>query len=241
MKKPQKIEMDTEEIRKKLIEQLKPTGWYELLRGFLLNDEFLDIISYLKDEVEEGNRFTPTLKQVFRPFIECTLQDAKVILIGDSPYPQLGVADGLAFSCRDGEIRESDLRYIQGAISKTVYDNKEIEPVKDLKHWAAQGVLLLNYAFTTKIDRYSSHHKLWNPFMTYLIDMLSNGDHIKVAMLMGRSAHEMEDLFSENVKVFTSLHPSSAEYAELKQWDCNDIFNKVNSELESKKLLQIKW
>jgi uracil DNA glycosylase len=77
--------------------------------------------------------------------------------------------------------------------------------------------------------------------MTYLVDMLSNGDNIKIAMLMGRSAHEMEDLFSENVKVFTSLHPSSAEFAELKQWDCNDIFNKVNSELESKKLPQIIW
>lgn len=241
MKKPQKVEMDASEIQKKLAEQLKPTGWYDLLRGFVMSDEFLSIIEQLKEQVEEGYRFTPTLKNLFQPFIQCPLEDLKVLLITDTPYSQLGVADGLAFSCKDSDARETELVLLQNSVHKTVYNlSKDYDPQKDLTPWANQGVLMLNASLTTKLDKTNSHLNLWNPFITYVIDMINTKTDCKVSVLFGRHASHFSDLL-ENTEVFEVSSITEAKYAERKDWDCNDVFNKINNVLEERKLPKIVW
>ena len=84
--------IDIEEIKKKLYENLKPSGWHRVLRMFIFSSDFDNILLQLIKQTRDGKRFTPKVKQLFRAFEECPYTDLKVIIIGQDPYPQLGVA-----------------------------------------------------------------------------------------------------------------------------------------------------
>ncbi len=70
------------EIKQKLYDRLSPSGWSTPLRGFLLGNEMDIILQQLYDEQQRGDRFTPTLKQVFRAFEECEYSKLKLVIIG---------------------------------------------------------------------------------------------------------------------------------------------------------------
>lgn len=240
--------LSTQEYALKLYEMLKPSGWHDVLKGFLLSEDFVKIIQTLEECVADGKRFTPPLKQVFRAFQECPLDKTRVIMIGQDPYPQLGVADGIAFSCGNTKKPEASLRYMLHAINRTVYNNekdiyKDFNP--DLTRLANQGVLLLNTALTTEIGKIGKHFNIWDPFIKYLIDMLDNNDNDYVWVFMGKKSQELEDLVDcvlNNTQIIKCSHPASAAYAKESLWECNDVFNKVNAALEyQQKLPAIQW
>ena len=57
--------------KQNLIEKLKASGWADFLKTFLHSSNFDDIIYKLWDAKNQGQRFTPQLKDVFRAFEEC--------------------------------------------------------------------------------------------------------------------------------------------------------------------------
>ena len=59
------------EIKEKLIEKLKLSGWANKLKGFIQSSDFDKILQTLYNEREDGKRFTPPLKDVFRAFEQC--------------------------------------------------------------------------------------------------------------------------------------------------------------------------
>lgn len=75
-------QVNLEEIKVKLIEKLKPSGWAVKLKGFVQSSDFDKILQTLYNLREEGKRFTPPLKQVFRAFEECPVSKLKVVIIG---------------------------------------------------------------------------------------------------------------------------------------------------------------
>lgn len=75
-------EINIEDLQSKLYQKLKPSGWGDKLKTFIGSDDFVSIIKALVKDVEEGKRFTPTLKQVFRAFEECPYADLKVVMLG---------------------------------------------------------------------------------------------------------------------------------------------------------------
>lgn len=223
--------VDLKEIKAKLIERLKPTGWATKLRSFVNSTHFTEILEILYNEREAGKRFTPPLKQVFRAFEECPLDKLKVIMIGQDPYPYLGVADGLAFSCGNtGKIQPS-LDQMFGAISKTIYPGEIIEQDPDLTRWANQGVLLLNKALTCQVDKIGSHYDIWHDFVMYVIDMLSFTNSGLIFVLLGQKAQELESVITPSHYILKASHPASASYSKT-QWDCNDLFNEANRIIE---------
>lgn len=145
-------EINIESLQGKLYEKLKPSGWGDKLKTFIGSDDFISIIKVLVKEVEEGKRFTPTLKQVFRAFEECPYDNLKVVMIGQDPYNQPFAADGIAFSCSNLDKAEASLRFIHKEIDRTVYKGGYVGP-NDLKVWSNQGILLLNTALTTNIAK----------------------------------------------------------------------------------------
>lgn len=167
-----------QEYASKMYEMLKPSGWHNVLKGFLLSEDFVHIIKVLENCVAEGQRFTPPLKQVFRAFMECPYDTTNVIIVGQDPYPQLGVADGIAFSCGNTKKPEASLRYIFKNVNKTVYnDQKDVTTFDpDLSRWSKQGILMLNTSLTTEIGKIGKHIPIWDPFNKYLIDMLNAND-----------------------------------------------------------------
>ena len=75
-------QINLEEIKLKLVERLRPSGWAHMLRGFIQSSDFDKILDTLHKLREDGKRFTPPLKQVFRAFEECPMDKLKVIMIG---------------------------------------------------------------------------------------------------------------------------------------------------------------
>lgn len=219
--------IDIEEIKQKLFEKLEPSGWGRVLKSFIFSSEFDDILTKLWKLSNKDIRFTPPLKQVFRAFEECPYDKLEVIIVGQDPYPQLGVADGIAFSCSNtGKIQPS-LRYILDEVNKTVYHGDQYSTDVDLKRWANQGVLLLNTALTTEVGKIGSHYDIWKPFTAYLFDWLNNYNPGLIYVYMGKKAEEWSDLISNTDHKFLVKHPASAAYNGSK-WSSNDVFCKIH-------------
>ena len=238
---------NAEDLALRLYNRLKTSGaWNDVLKGYLLSNDFDNVISTLQKLVDEGERFTPPLKSIFRAFEECPLSKLKVIIVGQDPYPQLGVADGIAFSCGNTLKKEASLRYIHDAIARTVYGNSDLskDMSPDLVSWSNQGVLMLNTSLTTEVGKIGKHFHLWNPFVNYLIDMLnhiSSENNPYIWVFLGKKAQEFEDLLNPSQIVIKASHPASAAYAKQREWDCNDLFNRVNTELEKFSKPKILW
>jgi len=235
-----------QEYASKMYEMLKPSGWHNVLKGFLLSEDFVHIIKVLENCVAEDLRFTPPLKQVFRAFMECPYDTTNVIIVGQDPYPQLGVADGIAFSCGNTKKPEASLRYIFKNVNKTVYnDQKDVTTFDpDLSRWSKQGILMLNTSLTTEIGKIGKHIPIWDPFNKYLIDMLNANDKEYIWVLMGKQAQQNEDLIDNilnNTQILKCSHPASAAYQKSSEWDSNNIFNQVNDALKLTNKPKIVW
>jgi len=167
-----KTESEIDQIKQKLFAKLEPNGWGRVLKSFIFSSEFTDIISKLYELSINDKRFTPTLKQLFRAFEECPYDDLKVVFIGQDPYPQLGVADGISFSCSNTNKLQPSLKFILQEVDRTVYGNHVISEDLDLKRWSKQGILMLNTALTVEVGKIGSHYDIWKNFTAYLLDWL---------------------------------------------------------------------
>jgi uracil-DNA glycosylase len=74
--------IDLEEIKQKLFTKLEASGWAAILKPFIFSGDFDNILMELVRLSNEGKRFTPPLKQVFRAFEECPYDELKVVVMG---------------------------------------------------------------------------------------------------------------------------------------------------------------
>lgn len=229
--------MNLEEIKQKMFDKLEPSGWSRIFKSFIFSSEFDEILTKLWNLSQQDKRFTPPLKQVFRAFEECPYDKLQVVFIGQDPYPQLGVADGISFSCGNTGKVQPSLRYIFEEIERTVYQGFPTHQDVDLKRWSNQGILMLNTALTTEVGKIGGHYDIWKPFTAYLLDWLNNYNPGLIYVYMGKKAEEWSELTNDNNYKFTVKHPASAAYNGSK-WDSNDIFTKI-SELVKKNSGQI--
>lgn len=234
--------VDLAQIKSKLIEKLTPSGWAIKLRGFIQSSDFDKILENLLQERDEGKRFTPPLKYAFRAFEECPISDLKVVIIGQDPYPHFGVADGIAFSCGLTGKPQPSLKNMFKAIEEKVYQGYPSHQDPDLSRWSKQGVLLLNTALTTQVEKVGTHYEIWKDFIMYLLDMLSLTNSGLIFILLGAKAQELEPVIGQNHYVLKASHPASAAYTKT-TWDCNDVFNKANEILTQNNgsQFQITW
>ncbi len=232
--------MNLEEIKQKMFEKLEPSGWDRFFKSFIFSSEFDLILNQLYNQTKIDKRFTPPLKQVFRAFEECPHDELKVIIIAPDPYPQLGIADGIAFSCSNTEKLESSLRFILDEVNRTVYNGHSVSQDVDLTRWSNQGILLLNITLTTEVGKIGGHYDIWKPFTAYLLDRLNNYNPGLVYVYMGKKAEEWSTLTNDNNHKFFVKHPASAAYNGSK-WDSMDVFNKVSKLIKDNNNQIITW
>jgi len=232
--------MDIEQIKQKMFDKLEPNGWGKVFKSFIFSSEFEKILTKLWDLSNENSRFAPTLKQVFRAFEECPYDKLQVVIIGQDPYPQLGVADGISFSCSNTNKLQPSLKFILQEVDRTVYNNNVISEDLDLKRWSNQGILMLNTALTVEIGKIGSHYDIWKPFTAYLFDYLNNNNSGLIYVYMGKKAEEWSEVINDNNYKFNVKHPASAAYNGSK-WDSNDIFNKISKVVKENNGNNIIW
>lgn len=228
------------QTREKLYEKLKPSGWADVLRLFIMSDDFMKLLSKLKTFSEEGKHFTPSLKYVFRAFEECPFDSVKVVIIGQDPYFTKDVADGLAFSCSLTGKPQPSLEYVFKALDIHIHEGKTVYHNPDLTRWSKQGVLLLNSALTVQIGKPGTHVELWSEFMAYLMDVLSHKKPEAVYVLLGKQAQGLLPLLPVKTVLSTS-HPAHAAYTKSKEWEGGGIFLKIDEEVEKREWDKILW
>jgi uracil-DNA glycosylase len=143
---------------------------------------------------------SPARAMVFRAFT-FPLEDVRILILGQDPYPGQGVADGLAFSSPVAPIPAS-LRNIFKEYSEDL--DLPIPESADLSIWAQRGVLLLNRTLTTSVGERNAHlAKGWSVLTLSVAQFLA--DRGVVAILWGNSARELAPLFKYRIE---SAHPS---------------------------------
>lgn len=232
--------VDLEEVKQKLYEKLRPSGWGDKLKTFILSSDFDKLLTVLLKEAQVGQRFTPPLKQVFNAFEACPYDKLRVVMLGQDPYPQVGVADGIAFSCSNTGKPQPSMRYMFKELEDTVYkDGYTWDP--NLARWSNQGILLLNTALTTSIGTVGRHYMLWQPFLAFLFDILMFDSPGLVYVFMGAKAKEWAGSVPDNnFKIFTT-HPAYAAHTNAEKWDSGDMFNKISTLVEKNFKEKIIW
>jgi uracil-DNA glycosylase len=185
----------------------------------------------------------PPLKDVFKAFRLCPLDSLRVCVIGMDPYPQKGVATGIAF----GNSKDTPIESYSpslGIIRESVIDFTRQHGITifdpSLEKWEEQGVLLLNSALTCQLGRVGSHTLLWWPFMKSLLTNLSCYHTGVVYILMGNQAQNLEPFINSRFNhIIRIRHPSW--YARNKTRMPSDIWNEVNDILIGQNGYGIEW
>jgi uracil-DNA glycosylase len=236
-----KQNLDIEEIKQKMFAKLQPSGWDKVLKSFIFSSDFDKIISQLAELAKDGRRFTPPLKSIFRAFEECPIDQLKVVIVGQDPYPQFGVADGISFSCSNTNELQPSLSYIFNEINRTCYNGQPVFTDVNLTRWSNQGILMLNTALTTTVGKSGQHYHIWKPFTAFLFDYLTWNQKGLVYVYLGKEARDWSDSVNDyNHKLFAS-HPASAAYLKSKSWDSQNVFNKTNEIVQKNYNVKLIW
>ena len=168
---------------------------------------------------------TPAADKIFRAFLP--VEQVRVVILGQDPYPQPGAATGLAFEVGGlhswkQPFRQVSLKNIvrllyasytgadpySTAFSDVIAacdrgDFSLLPPDRLFSYWAENGVLLLNTALTCKPGYPGSHALLWQPVVDDLIGYVEEKAH-PVWFLWGKSAGAYADRVQTK---FVSRHP----------------------------------
>ncbi|HAS32213.1 MAG TPA: uracil-DNA glycosylase, partial [Microbacterium sp.] len=109
----------------------------------------------LRAETAAGRSYLPAGDHVLRAFSR-PLQDVKVLIVGQDPYPTPGHPIGLSFAV-DAHVRP--LPRSLANIYRERHDDLGIPPSEhgDLTAWSDQGVMLLNRVLTVSPGAPGSH------------------------------------------------------------------------------------
>lgn len=189
----------------------------------------------------------PTIKNIFKAFELCSLNDLRVLILGQDPYNNLKegtpVATGVAFANSPDTLESQispSLEVLRDSIIDFTLPHYSINFDKSLEKWEKQGVLMLNSALSVSIGNPGSHSLLWRPFIKSLLLNLSKNTTGIVYVLMGTSAQSFEPFidtrFNHIIKV---RHP--AYYARTKTAMPSDLWQQINNILIGQNGYGIEW
>jgi len=161
---------------------------------------------WLRSELAAGRPYLPSGQNVLRAFT-LPLEQVRVLVVGQDPYPTPGHPVGLSFSVGpDVTPLPASLRNMYKELS----DDLGIAPPPngDLSPWFTQGVLLLNRVLTVQPGSPGSHRgKGWEAITQRAIEVLAARGGPLVAVLWGRDARNLKPQLGD-IPVVESAHPS---------------------------------
>lgn len=162
--------------------------------------------AFLREEAAAGRGYLPAGQHVLRVF-ERPLDEVRVLIVGQDPYPTPGHAVGLSFSVAP-DVRPVP-RSLQNIYAELASDlGHPPPPDGDLTPWAEQGVMLLNRVLTVRPSAPASHRgKGWEEVTELAIDTLVRRGGPLVAILWGRDARSLAARLGD-VPSIESAHPS---------------------------------
>ena len=220
------------------MEQSLSKSWRNILQKEFDKTYFKELTSFVTLEYKEHQCF-PKQEDIFAAFDFCSLENLKVVIIGQDPYHDHDQANGLCFSVKDEVKHPPSLKNIFKEIASDL--DEEIPQSGNLEKWAKQGVLLLNATLTVRAHEAGSHQKKgWETFTDAVISTISDEKEGVVFLLWGKFAESKSKLI-DNTKhtILTAPHPSPL--GAWRGWFGSKHFSKTNKTLEELHKPKIEW
>jgi len=215
-----------------------PSTWEQL---FYDNIKILkNINTILKDKI-----FIPETYKVLNVYYTCPLQNIKVVILGQDPYPTndtfgFPYATGLAFSVRQELQRTKWPSSLKNIIKEL--ENEYRGQTRNngcLLDWSNQGVFLLNTCLTVKPNEPDSHKDLWFGFIQKTLETICQNVNKCIFVLWGQKAQKIEKYLTNGAIVLKAAHPSG--YSANKGFIGCNHFKLINEHLITLNKTPIIW
>lgn len=204
--------------------------------------EELNKVKSVLEPLYRERPITPDKGKVFRAFNLCPYDDLKIIMIGQDPYPQAGVATGILFGNSSGTPEDKlspSLQIIKEAVldPSSSFGTERFD--NSMESWVKQGILMINSALTVEVNNIGSHTMLWRPFISKLLKNLSEYSPGLIYVLYGAQAKTFRPYINNSNMVFEVPHP--AYFARTGQRFETTMFDEINVILKRKNNTTINW
>lgn len=229
-----------------MIQYLSPS-WQSVLADEFQKSYFQNLVTFVQSQRNQfpGSVF-PSENQTFQALNLCELENIKVVILGQDPYPTKGHANGLCFS-----VQPTVFPFPQ-SLQNIFKELKSNYPAREILHgdlttWAKQGVLLLNSTLTVQEGIPNSHAKQgWEILTDEIILKISQNRNQVVFLLFGKNAHSKESLIDANKHlVIKTSHPSPLGVfksgKDFVAFQGSNVFHLTNSYLKSHEKEEINW
>ena len=187
----------------KPLSEIVHPSWVEALSP--VEQTIHEIGARLREEIAAGHGYLPAGTDVLRAFTY-PMQEVKVLIVGQDPYPTPGHPMGLSFSVQPGV---KPPRSLENIFAEMVSDLGVDRPTSgDLTPWSRQGVMLLNRVLTVRPREPASHRGWgWEAVTQRAIEALVERPEPLVAILWGRPAQSLTPMLG-TTPIIASPHPS---------------------------------
>ena len=203
--------------------------------------ETVKIMNWLK--TTDSSTLCPSIKNVFKAFKLCSYNECKVIFIGQDPFPQKGIAQGILFGNSSNTPEDQlspSLKVVKESVINFDIPHNLITFDPTLESWAKQGILMLNSALTTEVGKVGIHTLKWRPFIGSFLKNMSEKNPGIIYVFFGSQAKSLNTYINNNnnYKLFIE-HP--AYYARLNKKMPSDIWYTVQKLVYNIYGTLIKW
>lgn len=214
-------------------------SWAGALLPEFDKDYMKSLKAFLREEKGSGKEIFPHSSLWFNALNSTPLDEVKVVILGQDPYPTPGHAHGLCFSVMP------DVHPIPKSLINIFKELEHDLGIKNqngnLQHWADQGVLLLNSVLTVERGQPNSHQgKGWESFTDQVISVLNGLDRPLVFVLWGAYAQKKGAVIDASRHlVIRSPHPSPL--SAYRGFLGSRPFSKINDFLSEHDQAEIDW
>ncbi|MBE7711851.1 MAG: uracil-DNA glycosylase [Cyanobacteria bacterium SIG31] len=175
-----------------------------------LDIELISNVMSIISEKRKDRTILPSKDDVLNAIKLTSLDNVKVLIIGQDPYPSAEHAHGLAFSSLSTKTPAS----LKNIFKKLKEDYPEGKYESNtLTEWEKQGVLLLNTALTFEgkdLKLLKEHTQLWEPVIKNIFEVLIKRNKTLIVMRWGNYAQKIGECFDNkpNIYPLDTTHPS---------------------------------
>ena len=215
-------------------------SWLQALEDEFKKPYIQELKNFLLKEKQQNRRVLPQSSLWLNALNTTPLNQIKVVILGQDPYPTMGHAHGLCFSVQP-HVRPlpKSLKNINIELQNDLgIDNTH---TGYLEPWSKQGVLLLNAILTVEEGKRNSHQgKGWEIFTDKIIEIINTQCENVVFILWGNYAQKKGASIDSNKHyIIKSPHPSpNSVYS---GFFGSKVFSKTNDYLKSKAKEPINW
>ena len=214
-------------------------SWKEYLQPEFDKDYMKSLKAFLRAEKDQGKVIFPHSSLWFNALKSTPLDQVRVVILGQDPYPTPGHAHGLCFSVMP-DVRPLPKSLIN--IFKELDDDLGIKNQNgNLQSWANQGVLLLNSVLTVERGQPGSHAgKGWETFTDKVISVVDELERPLVFVLWGAYAQK-KGAFIDSSRHLVIRAPHPSPLSAHRGFFGSRPFSKINDYLKRNGQHEIDW